>query len=61
MARPYEKILAIDCLSGLSEQLESDIELLDERYQRFVPNSRRNYHEFVAAIRKTMTTGRLSS
>jgi hypothetical protein len=49
---PYRQILAIDCLYGSSEQIQTDIALLDKRYERYAPRPRQEFDEFVLAVRK---------
>jgi hypothetical protein len=52
---PYRQILAIDCLYGSPEQTHSDIALLERRYQRYAPERRQEFDQFVSAVRKAMS------
>jgi hypothetical protein len=49
---PYRQILAIDCLYGSRGQTEADIAHLEKRYERYAPMPRKEFEEFVSAVRK---------
>ncbi len=49
---PYRPLLAIDCLYGSPEQTASDVSLLEQRYAHFAPHPRKEFDDFVAAVRK---------
>jgi hypothetical protein len=49
---PYRPLLAIDCLYGSLEQTEADLGLLEQRYACLAPRPRKEFDEFVAALRK---------
>ncbi|MBP7371287.1 MAG: hypothetical protein KA923_00500, partial [Opitutaceae bacterium] len=49
---PYRSILAIDALYGTEAQLSEDIALLDQRYAKYAPNPRKDFDQFVEAVRE---------
>ena len=54
---PYRPLLAIDCLYGSPEQTASDVSLLEQRYAHFAPHPRKEFDDFVAAVRKWILAG----
>jgi hypothetical protein len=54
---PYRPLLAIDCLYGSPEQTASDVSLLEQRYAGYAPHPRKEFDDFVAAVRNRILTG----